>query len=85
MTIMLNGFNSRKLVFINLIYKFPWTSFFVRDFLNFLVKEGSFGTLNCSSELLPIFNMFGQPIFLEVFAILFIPPTLGVLGNIDNL
>ena len=85
MTIMLDSFDSRKLVFINPIHEFLWTSSFVRDFLNFLVKEESFGILDYSFELLPIFDMFGQLIFFKVSIILFIPPSLRVHGDINNL
>ena len=85
MTIMLDGFDSRKLAFIDPIHEFPWTSSFVGDFLNFLIEEELFSTLDYSSELLPIFDTFGQPIFFEVSATLFISPTFGVLGNIDDL
>jgi len=85
MSIILDGFNSRKLLFINLIHELSRTSSFVGDFLNFLVKEGLFSTLNCLLELLPVLDMLSQLIFLEVLSTIFVLPTLGVLGNIDNL
>ena len=85
MSIILDGFNSRKLLFINLIYELSRTPSFVGDFLNFLVKEGLFSTLDYLLELLPVLDVLSQPIFLEVLSTIFVLPTLGVLGDIDDL
>jgi len=74
--IVLDSFNSRKLVFVNPIHEFSWASFFVGDFLNLEVKEGIFGSLDYILELLPILNTFGYPILLKILAVLCIPPTL---------
>ena len=85
MSIILDGFNSRKLLFINLIYELSRTPSFVGDFLNFLVKERLFSTLDYLLELLPVLDVLSQPIFLEVLSTIFVLPTLGVLGDIDDL
>ena len=85
MAIILNSFNGRKLLFVDLIHKFLRTSSFIRDFLNFLVKKELFSTLDYFFELLPVLDILGQPIFLEVPSTIFIPLTLRVLSNINNL
>jgi len=59
--------------------------FFSGDFLNFSVEEGSSGILNHFLELLPVIDALSQPIFLEVLAAIIVPPTFGVLGDIDDL
>ena len=76
MAIILDSFNSRKLMFVNLIHEFSWTLFFVSDFLNLKIKEETFGDLNCILELLPILNTFECPILLKILAVLYILPTL---------
>ena len=37
--IILDGFNGRQFVFIDLVHELPRSLFFVSDFLNFDVKE----------------------------------------------
>ena len=54
--IVFDGFNSRKLVFVDLVYEFSWTLFFGGDFLNLEVKEEMFSVLDCFLELLLILN-----------------------------
>ena len=76
MAIILDSFNSRKLMFFDLIHEFPWTLFFVGNFLNLKIKKGMFGGLDCVLELLSILNTFECPILLKILAILYIPPTL---------
>jgi len=56
MTVIFNSFNSRKLAFVHPVHEFPWTPFFVGDFLNLKVKEGIFSVLDCFLELLPILD-----------------------------
>lgn len=51
MAVVLDNFNSRKLVFVNPIYEFSWIPFFVGNFLNLEVKEETFGGLDCILEL----------------------------------
>jgi len=74
LAIVLDSFNSRKLVFFDPIHEFPWTPFFVGDFLNLEVKEETFGGLDYILELFPILNMLGQSILFKIPAAICIPP-----------
>jgi len=66
MTIVFDSFNNRKFTFVDPVHKFSWTPFFVGDFLNLVVKEGTFSALDCFLELFPILDMLGQPILFEI-------------------
>jgi len=57
---------------------------FVSDFLNFLVKECLFGSLDSGLELFPILDLFGRPIFIKIFSTVVILLFLEMFGNIDN-
>jgi len=59
MAVVLDSFNSRKLTFVDSIYEFSQTLFFVGNFLNLKVKEETFSRLDCIFELLPILNTLG--------------------------
>ena len=76
MTVVFDSFNSRKFVFVDSIHEFPWTLFFVGDFLNLEVKEKTFSALDCFLELLLILDMLRQPILLKISSIIHVPPTL---------
>ena len=56
--IIFDGFNSRKIIFINPVYEFSWAMYFVGDFLDLLVKECTFSAPEYLLELLPILNIF---------------------------
>ena len=80
--IIFNSLNGRKLTFVNPFHEFLRAISFVG---NFLVKESMFSTLDCLLKLFPILNIFSLPVLLKVSVIICIPPTLGMLGNVDNL
>ena len=84
LTIILNSFNSWKLVFSDPIYEFLWPTILISNFLNFQVKKIVFGFLNCALELFPIFNLFRLSIVLQVSVIIIIPPCLGIFSNINK-
>jgi len=52
--IVLDGFDSWKLLFVDPIHKFPRTLLFVHNFLNFKVKEHFFSGLDHTSEGFPV-------------------------------
>ena len=53
--IVLDHFDGRELMLIDLVYKLPKTSFFVRNLLDFEIKESLLSVLDYFLELLPIF------------------------------
>jgi len=55
LVLVFDGFNSWQLVFVNPIHELPRFSFLVGNFLDFEVKEGSFGEFDCFLESFPIF------------------------------
>ena len=68
---------------VNLVHKFPGTSPFVGDLLNLEVKECTFSDLDCFFELFPVLYMLRCPILIKISAAVCIPPTLGVLCDVD--
>jgi len=56
MFFILDGFNCWKLAFLDPTHKFPWAAFFISNFLNFVVKEEAFCSLNYAFEVAPVFN-----------------------------
>ena len=85
MTIILEYLNSGELSLINLLYKFPRTSFLVSNFLNFEVEERLLWFLDSSFKLLPIFNASGWSIYVQIVITLSIPPALWVSCDINDL
>ena len=73
LTIILNSFNSWKLVFSDPIYEFLWPTILISNFLKFQVKKIVFGFLNYTFKLFPIFNLFRLSIILQVSVIIIIP------------
>ena len=49
-------------VFVNPVHEFPRSLFFVGDFLDFKIKEGSLGGFDCFLEDLPVFESSCRPI-----------------------
>ena len=82
--IVLDSFNSGKLAFVDPIHEFLWILFFIGNFLNLKVKEETFSGLDYFLKLLPILNTLGRPILLNIPATICIPPTLWVVGDIDD-
>ena len=85
MAIMFDSFDSGKLMFVDLVHEFPWTLFFVGDFLDLQVKKCLFGTFNCFLELFPILNIFCHLVLFKVSITISILPTLRLLGDVNNL
>ena len=57
--------------------------FLVGNFLDFLVKKQALGVFDCLFVLFPILNMSRRPILFKISVTVHIPPTLGILGNVD--
>ena len=53
--VVLDCFDRRELILIDLVHKLPRTLFFVRNLLDFEIEEGILSVLDCFLELLPIF------------------------------
>ena len=68
---------------INPIHKFIGISSFVGDLLNLEVEEYVFGDLNHVLELFPALYILGYPILIKVFTAFCIPPTFGILCDVD--
>jgi len=49
-----NGFNGREFSFFNLVYQLPGTMTLIRNFLDFVIKEGSLGIFDDLLEFFPI-------------------------------
>ena len=81
MAIMVDSLNSREFPFLNPVCQLPWASTFIRDFLNFVIEEGSLDVFNCLLELLPVFETSWWPVIIERPFTFFWPPLFWVLGN----
>ena len=61
-TIILDGFNGRQLLFVDLVHEFARSPSFIGDFLNFSIKEESFGILdyflNCFQLSMLLVNLY---------------------------
>ena len=49
-----NGFNGREFSFFNPVYQLPETTTLIRNFLDFVIEEGSLGVFDDLLEFLPI-------------------------------
>ena len=78
--VVLDGFDSRKFSLLDLVHQLPWTMTFVRDFLDFVIKERSLGILDCRFERFPIFAASFCPVCKQGASARFQPPLLGVFG-----
>jgi len=81
----LDGFNSWKFSFLDLIYELPRATVFVGNFIDFFVKEAMFCLLDYSFESFPVLQLFGLFIYIEIPITVIIPPSYGVLCDIDFL
>ena len=59
------------------------TSSLVGDLLNLEINKCVFSNLDCFLKLFPVLYMFKCPILIKVSAAVCIPPTLGVLHDVD--
>jgi len=84
LVIELDHFNFWEFVLVDPIHKFLWAHFSVSNFLNFLIKEIVFSFLDCVSECFPVLDLFHIPVPFKGVATTCIPPTFGMLGNIDS-
>ena len=81
--IIFDGFDGRQLVLVDLVHEFPRSLFFVSDFLNFGVEERSLRRFDCALENFPIFQISCCTIIVQHTSALLIPPTLGILCDVD--
>ena len=79
---MFDGFDGRKFVSTNPIHQFPRTITFIRNFLNFHVKEGSLDILNYLLETLSIVETSCHSIVIERTTTFFCPPLVGMFGDL---
>jgi len=56
MAIVVDSLNSREFPSLDPVHQLPWASTSIRDFLNFVVEEGSLDVFDCLLELLPVFE-----------------------------
>ena len=82
--VIFDGFDGRQLVLVDPVHEFPRSLFFVSDFLNFGVEERSLCRFDCALENFPIFQISCCPIIVQHTSTLFVPPTLGMLCNVDS-
>lgn len=80
-----NSFNCQELILFDLVHEFSQTTILVGNFLKFLVKKVIFGLFDSALENFLIFNLFWNPILLQIFITILIPLYLGVLCDIDDL
>jgi len=80
-----DGLNGRQLVLVNLAHEFPRSLFFVNNFLNFGIKERSLCSFNCALKPFPVFQISCHSILVQRTSTLFIPPTLGMLCDVDSI
>jgi len=52
---ILDGFYCREFAFLDPIYKLPWATLLVCDFVYLVIKESILGFFDCTFEVLPIF------------------------------
>jgi len=83
LVIVFDDLNGRQLVLVDLAHEFPRSLFLVSDFLNFGVKERSLCRFDCALENFPIFQISCSSIIVQHTSTLFIPPTLGILCDVD--
>jgi len=81
--IVFDGFYGRQLALVDPAHEFPRSLFFVSDFLNFGVEERSLCSFDCTFETFPIFQISYHSILVQCISTLFVPPTLGMLHNVD--
>ena len=81
--IILDGFNGRQFMLVDPVHEFPRSSLFVNDFLNFVVKERSLCKFDFALENFPVFQTSCYSIIVQHTSTLLVPPTLGMLCNVD--
>ena len=77
-SIIFDGFSSRKFVFVNPIYQLLWAMTLTCHFSDLSVEECPFGVLYDSSEFLPIFQAPKCSIFINGSITLVVSPLFGV-------
>ena len=80
-----DGLDSRQLALVDPAHEFPRSLFFVNDFLNFGVKERSLCSFDCALEPFLVFQISCHSILVQRTSTLFIPPTLGMLCDVDSI
>ena len=83
MSMLTPGGIDHNIVLVNPVHKLPGTSSLVGDLLNLEINECVFSDLDCFLKLFPVLYMFKCPILIKVSAAVCVPPTLGVLHDID--
>ena len=81
MSVVVDSLDSGEFPSLDPVYQLPWASTFVRNFLNFVIEEGSLDIFDCLLELFPVFETFWWPVIIERLFTFVGPPLFGVLGN----
>ena len=81
--IILDGFDGGQFMLVDPVHEFPRFSFFVSDFLNFGVEERSLCKFDFALENFPIFQTSCYLIIVQHIFALLVPPTLGMLHDVD--
>ena len=84
LVIIFDGLNGRQLVLVDPAHEFPRSLFLISNFLNFSVEERSLRRFDCALENFPIFQISCHSIIVQHTSILFVPPTLGILCDVDS-
>jgi len=78
-----DGLNSRQLVLVDPAHEFPKFLFFINNFLNFGVEKRLLCSFDYALEPFSIFQISCHSILVQRTSTLFIPPTLGILCDVD--
>jgi len=81
---ILDSFDCWKFAFLDLIHKFPWATFFVHNFFNFVIKERPFQILDHVFEATPIFEASRVSVSIKRKLAVIVLPCLGVFHDFDG-
>jgi len=84
LVVIFDNLNGRQLVLVDPAYEFSRFLFLISDFLNFGVEERSLHRFDCTLETFPIFQISCHSIIAQCTSTLFVPPTLGMLCDVDS-
>jgi len=80
-----DGLDGRQLALVDLAHEFSRSLFFINDFLNFGIEERLLCSFDCTLEPFPVFQISCHFILVQRTSTLFIPPTLGMLHEVDSI
>ena len=81
----MNGFHSWEFSLFDLVHEFPRATILIDDLVDFSIKEVSFCLFNSPFKSLPVFQMFGLSVRVEIPMTIIVPPSFRMLSNVDLL